>query len=358
MGFKIFKILSGLFLVLALLWVGLRGNEIGEIPRPEEGGKIFAAICPDFEPAYLELHRTGELRRRAEKLWQSMESCQLCPRDCRVNRLEGETGFCRAPGTQLYISGAHAHFGEERPLVGRGGSGTIFFSHCPLRCVFCINWQVSHRGLGQERSIEELAEMMLRLQRRGTHNINLVTPTHYVAHILKALDIAAGRGLRLPIVFNTCGWMPLEILKVLDGVVDIYLPDIKFRCGEMAARLAAGAKCYPEVAKAALLEMYRQVGTAKPGEDGIMRRGLMIRHLVMPNNAAGSVEIMEWIAENLPLDTYINIMSQYRPIFRAREFPEIARRITAEEYKRVVNRARELGLTNLDIQGFWWLREW
>ena len=318
MGFKIFKILSGLFLVLVLLWMGLGRSEVGENFRREEGGKVFAAIYPDFEPAYLELHRTGELRRRAEALWQSMESCELCFRRCAVNRLEGETGFCRAPGTRLIISGAHAHFGEERPLVGRGGSGTIFFSHCPLRCVFCINWQVAHRGLGHERSIEELAEMMLELQRRGTHNINLVTPTHYVAHILKALDIAVGRGLRLPIVFNNCGWVPLEILEALDGVVDIYLPDIKFWCGEMAARFAAGAKCYPEVAKAAILEMYRQVGTAKPGEDGVMRRGLMIRHLVMPNNAAGSVEIMEWIAENLPPDTYINIMSQYRPIFRAR----------------------------------------
>lgn len=366
MASKVFKIsiLASLFLILFLIlllvYIGWGRPEVREDFRPEvrqeEGREIFAAIDPDLEPAFLELHRTGELRERAEKLWEMMRDCRLCPRVCRVNRLEGETGICRAPGTRLYVASAHAHFGEERPLVGKGGSGTIFFSHCPLRCVFCINWEVSHRGRGHEISIEGLAEVMLELQRRGVHNINLVTPNHYLAHIVKALDLAADLGLRLPIVFNTCSWVPLEILKLLDGVIDIYLADIKFWCGEVAARLAMGAKCYPEVAKAALLEMHRQVGVAKPGEDGLMTRGLMIRHLVMPNNAAGSVEIMEWIAGNLPKDTYINIMAQFRPVFRSHEFPEIARRITAEEYRQVVERAKELGLTNLDIQGWWWLR--
>ncbi len=361
MASKVFKIsiLSSLFLILVLVYIGWGRAEVREDfhpeVRPEEDRGIFAAIDPDFEPAFLELHRTGELRERAERLWEMMRSCRLCPRDCKVNRIEGETGICRAPGTRLYIASVHPHFGEERPLVGRGGSGTIFFSHCALRCVFCINWEVSHKGRGKETSIEELADMMLELQRKGVHNINLVTPNHYVAHIVKALDLAADWGLRLPIVFNTCSWVPLEILKLLDGVIDIYLADIKFWCGEVAARLAAGAKCYPEVAKVALLEMHRQVGVAKPGEDDLITRGLMIRHLVMPNNAAGSVEIMEWIAENLPKDTYINIMSQYRPVFRAHEFPEIARRITSDEYQQVVERAKELGLTNLDIQGFWWL---
>jgi putative pyruvate formate lyase activating enzyme len=356
---KILKIsvLLGITMVLAfvvLVKAGGRENyQLGE--QIKEGEEILAAGSPDFEPAYLELHRTGELRERARKLWEMMRSCHLCPRNCRVNRIRGETGICRAPGTRLYVASAHPHFGEERPLVGQGGSGTIFFSHCALRCVFCINWEISHKGIGGEISIEELAELMLGLQRKGVHNINLVTPNHYVAHIVKAIDIAAGRGLRLPMVFNTCGWVPLEVLKLLDGVIDIYLPDIKFWSGEAAARFAAGARSYPEVVKAAVLEMNRQVGVAKPGEDGIMTRGLMIRHLVMPNNAAGSLEIMEWIAENLPKDTYINIMAQYRPTFRAHEFSEIARRITGEEYKQVVERAKELGLTNLDIQGFWWL---
>jgi putative pyruvate formate lyase activating enzyme len=198
--------------------------------------------------------------------------------------------------------------------------------------------------------------MMLRLQGVGCHNINLVTPTHYSAHILKALDIAAGKGLRLPIVYNTSGWERLEILKILDGIVDIYLPDIKYWDSEMSAKYSSGAETYPEITKEAILEMHRQVGVAKPAKDGIMYRGLMIRHLVMPNNVGGSEKIMEWIAENLPKDTYVNIMSQYTPLYKAYDYPEISRRITVKEYIKVVNRAKELGLTNLDLQGYWWLR--
>ena len=284
-----------------------------------------------------------------------MESCRLCPRQCGVNRLKGMSGFCRTPGATLVISAFHPHFGEERPLVGRGGSGTIFLTHCNLRCIFCQNWEISHLGMGRESSVEELAGMMLQLQKIGCHNINLVTPTHYSALILKALDIAAGLGLRLPIVYNTSGWERLEILEVLDGIVDIYLPDFKYWDSEMAAKYSSGAANYPEVTRAAILEMHRQVGVAKPGPDGIMYRGLMIRHLVMPNDVAGSEKVMEWIAENLPKDTYVNIMSQYTPLYKAYEYPEISRRITREEYVRVVKKAQELGLTNLDIQGYWWL---
>jgi putative pyruvate formate lyase activating enzyme len=209
--------------------------------------------------------------------------------------------------------------------------------------------------MGRESSVEELAGMMLQLQKIGCHNINLVTPTHYSALILKSLDIAAGLGLRLPIVYNTSGWERLEILEVLDGIVDIYLPDFKYWDSEMAAKYSSGAANYPEVTRAAILEMHRQVGVAKPGPDGIMYRGLMIRHLVMPNDVAGSEKVMEWIAENLPKDTYVNIMSQYTPLYKAYEYPEISRRITREEYVRVVKKAQELGLTNLDIQGYWWL---
>ena len=240
-----------------------------------------------FEPAYLKLHRNGELKKRGERVWSMMKSCNLCPRECGVNRLQGEEGFCHA-SSQLEVSSYNPHFGEERPLVGRGGSGTIFFTNCSLRCVFCINWEVSHAGQGSPRSIDELSAMMLHLQKMGCHNINVVTPTHYMPHILLALDQAAGKGLRLPLVYNTCGWERLEILRMLDGVVDIYLPDFKYSKREMAAKYSADAFEYPEVTKASLLEMYRQVGVARPKSDGMVYRGLMIRHLVMPNNVSGT----------------------------------------------------------------------
>jgi putative pyruvate formate lyase activating enzyme len=255
------------------------------------------------------------------------------------------------------ISSFHPHFGEERPLVGRGGSGTIFLTHCSLRCVFCQNWEISQLGRGKVSSIDEFAEMMLHLQRIGCHNINFVTPTHYSPHILKALDIAVERGLRLPIVYNSSGWERLEILKIFDGIVDIYLPDIKYWDSKMSAKYSSKAVTYPEITKKAILEMHRQVGVAKPAKGGIMYRGLMIRHLVMPNNVGGSEKIMEWIAENLPKDTYVNIMAQYNPCYKAYDYPEISRRITGQEYKKVVEKAKKLGLTNLDLQGYWWLGE-
>lgn len=330
---------------------------------------IFVSIClgcdskektvkesiPEFQPAYLKLHKTGELKKRGKQLWKILEGCRLCPRICGANRLEGEIGFCRAPD-ELIISTYHPHFGEEKPLVGRGGSGAIFFSHCNLRCVFCINWETSHKGIGNSKSIKDLAEIMLHLQKIGCHNINLVTPSHYVAHIVLAVDLAAKKGLRLPLVYNTCGWERMEILKLLDGIVDIYLPDFKYSAPEMAAKYSAGAYTYPEITKQALLEMHRQVGVATPAKDGLMYRGLMIRHLVMPNNVGGTKEVLKWIAENLPKDTYVNIMSQYTPIYKAFEYPEISRRITPKEYKEVVDYAKKLGLTNLDIQGMHFLR--
>jgi putative pyruvate formate lyase activating enzyme len=300
-----------------------------------------------FEPAYLKLHRSGELKKRGEELWEIMRSCKLCPRMCRVNKLAREKGFCQG-SSQLEISSYHPHFGEERPLVGKGGSGTIFLTNCGLRCVFCINWEISQGGQGEERSIEEMVEMMLHLQKIGCHNINVVTPTHYSPHIVLAVDIAAGRGLRLPLVYNTCGWERLEILKKLDGIVDIYLPDFKYSDGRMAAKYSSSAESYPEVTQAALLEMHRQVGVAKPANDGLMYRGLMIRHLVMPNGVSGTKEVIEWIAQNLPKDTYINIMSQYMPLYKAFEYPEISRRISRTEYEEAIGWAKEAGLTNLD----------
>lgn len=309
-------------------------------------------INPDFEPAYLKLHRSGELKRRGKELWRIMKNCKLCPRESGKNRFRGEEGTCKAPA-QLKIASFHPHFGEERPLVGRGGSGTIFFSHCSLRCVFCINWEISHEGRGVNRNINELAAMMLRLQQIGCHNINVVTPTHYSPHILLALDLAASQGLRLPLVYNTCGWERLDILKMLDGVVDIYLPDFKYWDGEIAAKFSNDAKTYPEITRMALLEMHRQVGSARPAEDGLIYRGLMIRHLVMPNDVSGTGQVVKWIAGNLPKGTYLNIMSQYRPTFKAFDYPEISRRLTRREYRQAVDWAREAGLKNLEIQGYW-----
>ncbi|MFH1243507.1 MAG: radical SAM protein [Pseudomonadota bacterium] len=305
----------------------------------------------DFEPGYLRLHRTGELKKRGKDLWEMMRSCELCPRKCGVNRLEGDEGFCQA-SAQLEISSYHPHFGEERPLVGKGGSGTIFLTNCGLRCVFCINWEISQGGIGEPRSIEDLAGMMLRLQGMGCPNINLVTPTHYSPHIVLALDVASGKGLRVPVVYNTCGWERLEILKMLDGIVDIYLPDFKYWDGKMAAKYSSGAESYAEITKTALLEMNRQVGVARPAGDGLMYRGLMIRHLVMPNGVSGTRQVIEWIAGNLPKDTYLNIMSQYRPMYKAFDYPAISRGITTEEYADAVRWARKMGLTNLDIQGY------
>jgi putative pyruvate formate lyase activating enzyme len=311
--------------------------------------KRTAQIDPGFEAPYLRLHKSGELKKRADELWSIMESCELCPRRCGVNKLEGNKGFCQAD-SQLQISAYRPHFGEERPLVGKGGSGTIFLTNCGLRCVFCCNWQISQGGQGEDRAVEDMADMMLRLQERGCHNINFVTPTHYSPHIVRAVDIAAGKGLRLPLVYNTCGWEREEILKMLDGIVDVYLPDFKYADGEMAAKYSSGAEAYPEVTKAALLEMHRQVGVAKPAKDGLMYRGLMIRHLVMPNRVSGAKEVFRWIGENLPKDTYLNIMAQYTPLHKASEYPKIARRLTREEFVEAVQWATEAGLTNLDIQ--------
>jgi putative pyruvate formate lyase activating enzyme len=304
-----------------------------------------------YAPPYLELHSKGELRARAEVLWDMMRSCSICPRECGKDRISGQRGDCSA-NANLEVSSYNPHFGEERELVGRNGSGTIFFTNCSLLCVFCINYDVSQMGRGRRQRINNLSDMMLSLQRRGCHNINLVTPTHYAPHILKALDIAAGKGLKLPIVYNTCGWEKLEVLQLLNGIVDVYLADFKYDDPEAADKYSPGAKTYPEVTKAALLEMQQQVGTAYPDViTGLMNRGLMIRHLVMPNNVARSEKVMQWIGENLPKDTYVNIMSQYRPMFKAHDFPEISRGITRQEYTQAVNAARRAGLTNLHLQG-------
>ena len=312
--------------------------------------KLTANISADFEPVYLKLHRSGELKRRGESLWERRRKCDLCPRECGATRLGGQKGICGSDA-QLVVSSYHAHFGEEACLVGRGGSGAVFLTNCSLRCVFCINWEISQGGHGTAVSTDDLAAMMLALQAKGCHNINLVTPTHYSPHILLAVDKAAAKGLRVPLVYNTCGWEKADVLRVLDGVVDIYLPDFKYADAAMAGKYSSGAAAYPDVTKAALIEMNRQVGVARSAPDGLLYRGVIIRHLVMPNRVAGTKKVVDWIAANLPKDTFVNLMSQYTPTYRANDYPEIARRITRQEYEEAVNWARAAGLTNLDIQG-------
>ena len=313
--------------------------------------RIQEANLKCFYPRYIKLHKSGELKKRGEELWNLMKRCQLCPRNCLKNRLEGNTGTCKAP-MKLMISSFNPHFGEEAPLSGYHGSGTIFFTHCNLRCAFCINWDISLGGAGQKKTIAELAGMMLHLQDIGCHNINVVTPTHYTPHILLALDQAAGEKLHIPLVWNTSGYERLDILKLLEDIVDIYLPDFKYFDGMMAGKYSSEAYDYPQVTMAALLEMNRQVGAAKPGSKGIMQKGLMIRHLVLPDNVSGSDRVIKWIADNLPKDTYLNIMSQYRPMYNACDYPEINRTLYRREYEEIVNLALQAGLTNLEIQGY------
>jgi putative pyruvate formate lyase activating enzyme len=300
-----------------------------------------------YRPAYLQLHRNGQLSEIGRLLWERMGSCDLCPRECRVNRLEGEKGICNA-GSKVKVASFQPHFGEERPLVGAGGSGTVFLSHCNLGCVFCQNWDISHRGDGRECETSELASMMIHLQDLGCSNINVVSPTHYAPHVVLALDQAASGGLRLPLVYNTSGYERLDVLELLDGVVDVYLADFKYTDPDRAGTYSGDARDYPLIAQSALLEMNRQVGVARTTEFGLIQRGLMIRHLVMPGDASGSVEAMHWIAGHLPANTFVNIMLQYRPAYRAGLHPEIDRSVSREEYARVVDEAIRCGLTNLD----------
>ncbi len=302
-----------------------------------------------WQPAYGKLAAEGRLAQRVQEALSIFEECHLCPRGCGVNRLKGDTGFCRAPSAPVIYS-LHPHFGEEISLVGKNGSGTIFFSNCNLRCIFCQNWPISHEGRGQKVKDEDLADMMIKLQTIGCHNINLVTPTHVMPNILNATQIAFKRGLRIPLVYNTSGYERLEMVKLLDGIVDIYLPDMKYTDADKAAMYSAGASDYPEMAKKAIVEMNRQVGEHVTNEHGIALRGVMIRHLVMPNRVAGTEKFIRWVAENLPRTTYINIMPQYRVEYRAFEYPEIARGITIEEFLEAMDWAEKYGLTNLDPQ--------
>ncbi len=322
------------------------------------GGAVFLEACSpktnaeensdSWQPAYAKLESEGKLSERVEQAYSKFEKCRLCPRRCEVNRKAGEKGFCNATD-KVKVFSHQPHFGEELPLVGRSGSGTIFFSNCNLRCVFCQNWPIAHVGRGQEITDEALADMMLNLQRRGCHNINVVTPTHVMPNIISAVRIAFEKGLRLPICYNTGGYEMKENIELLDGIVDIYLPDLKFMDGEESARyVTGGAKDYPEMAQQAIIEMHRQVGELVKNDRDIALRGLMVRHLVMPNHVAGTREFVKWVAENLTKDTYVNIMAQYRVEHQAFEHERIARSITSKEFLEAIEWAQETGLRNLD----------
>lgn len=295
-----------------------------------------------FVPGYIKLYESGELEERIKGLRTLLSPCRVCPRNCGVDRLQGEVGTCRA-GKELMLSSAFPHFGEEEPLVGINGSGTIFLTHCNLRCIFCQNYDISHGGEGKGVDPEDLADVMIALQNKGCHNINLVTPTHYTPQIVEALPFAVEKGLRLPLVYNCGGYESVETLRLLDGIIDIYMPDAKYSNAE-AARRYSKAPDYFEVMKKALKEMHRQVGDLKLDERGIAYRGLLIRHLVMPNGVVGTKEVVEFIAKELSTNSYVNIMSQYRPCYQAYKYPEIDRRITYTEYFEALNMAKKVGL--------------
>jgi putative pyruvate formate lyase activating enzyme len=298
-----------------------------------------------MRPAYLELYRTGEYQRRLEAAEGLLEACHLCPRACGARRCQGEVGTCGI-ADQAVVSSYGPHFGEERPLVSAGGSGTIFLTHCNLSCVFCQNSDISQQGSGQVVSAEALAEMMLSLQQRGCHNINFVTPTPQVPQILRALAIAIAGGLRLPLVYNCGGYESLETLRLLDGVFDIYMPDFKYADAE-AARVYSAAPQYPEAARAAIREMHRQVGELRMDSRGVALRGLLVRHLVLPHGLAGTAEVARFLAELSP-DTYVNVMEQYRPCYRAWQYPPLSRRPTRAEMEEALALARAAGLHRLD----------
>jgi putative pyruvate formate lyase activating enzyme len=293
-------------------------------------------------PSYISLFEKGELTQRVKLLKELLKECRLCPRECRVNRLDGEIGVCQAR-PELTVSSAFPHFGEEPPLVGSHGSGTIFLTHCNLRCIFCQNYDISHLGGGEQMTSSDLTRIMLRLQEMGCHNINFVTPTHYAPQIVASLPEAIEKGLRLPIVYNCSGYESIEVIRLLEGIVDIYMPDAKY-LDEKYSKRFSNAPDYPEVIKKVLKEMHRQVGDLTINSKGIAERGLLIRHLVMPGGIASSEAVLKFIAEEISVRSYVNIMEQYRPEYRAHEYPEINRRITHKEYLEAIQWAKHYRL--------------
>jgi putative pyruvate formate lyase activating enzyme len=311
----------------------------GDIQASERG------LAPSY-PRYLDLIERGILGERIARAREFLASCNLCPRNCGVNRLENERGLCGV-GEAVVVSSAHPHFGEEAPLVGKAGSGTIFFSGCNLQCIFCQNYEISRGGAGAVVSSSELAEIMLRLQEIGCHNLNLVTPTHVVPQILESLGIAVQAGFSLPIVYNTGGYDSPRTLELLNGVVDIYMPDFKYLSRDLAKRYS-NAEDYPEVITAAVREMHRQVGDLAISDEGIATAGLLVRHLVMPGSLDDTTRILHFLAGEISRDTYINVMRQYHPCDRAFTCPPLDRPITHGEWREAIEAARGAGLHRLD----------
>jgi len=295
-------------------------------------------------PSYLNLFK-NKLNQRIERLFQILGNCEICPRRCHVNRMKKEKGYCQL-GYLPMVSAYHPHFGEENPLVGQFGSGTIFFTSCNLSCVYCQNYEISQLRIGQEISFEKLAEMMIDLQNRGCHNINLVTPTPQVPQILKSLSIAIEKGLKIPLVYNTSSYDSIEVLKLLDGVCDIYLPDARYSDDKLALKYS-NAPGYFGIMKENIKEMQRQVGDLVINEEGIAIKGVLVRHLVLPNSLAGSEKIFEFLSKEISKNTFLNLMNQYFPCYKAFQYLELSRRITDEEYREAIKLAKKAGLKRI-----------
>ncbi len=298
-----------------------------------------------FKPAYLSLHQMGELARRVAAATAMLSSCRLCGWNCQIDRAE-EIGPCQT-GLTAKVATAYIHHGEEYPLVANGGSGAVFFAHCDLRCMFCQTYRWNIKGQGREITPTQLADVMLGLQSKGARNINFVTPTHVASQILQALLLAVEGGLKIPLVWNSGGYDTLSTLQLLDGIVDIYMPDMKYS-DESLGRRTSGVRNYPAVNRAAVAEMHRQVGDLTIAEDGSAQRGVLIRHLVMPGTEDNSLGVLQWIATHLGPNTYLSLMDQYRPAYRAFARDDIGRAIEPQEYHRVRDAALALGLTRLD----------
>ncbi|MFB3895888.1 MAG: radical SAM protein [bacterium] len=302
-----------------------------------------------YQPQYVSLSHSGKLAARANQLVDRLKSCDICPQNCRVNRLKNELGFCKTD-RQPIVSSYNLHFGEEPPISGYRGSGTIFFSNCNLACVFCQNSAISQNGEGTEVTIEQIAEMMLSLQESGAHNINFVSPTHVITQIVEALVIAAEQGLNIPLVYNSGGYDSTSTLQILDGIIDIYMPDAKYGNDETALKYSS-AKNYVAVNQTALLEMHRQVGVLKLNKEKVAEQGLLVRHLVLPNGVADSETVFQFIAEKVSKETYVSLMSQYFPANQSHRYQELSRRISLEEYDAAVSAMINAGLENGWRQG-------